>query len=178
MAKQPPRWLPNGYPNYESLLAAAVDAAVTEPEAPKDLGQWRWGTFAPIDIEHPVLNRLPLIGRLTGPGLHEQSGGSLTIKQVGCTFGPSERYTADLVDLDQSTLNTVTGQGGNFLSPLLHGPVGRMVRRHDVFTAVYEAGSGEDGGASVGVGEVGRSQVTGIGRPASFVVLSISSAIR
>ncbi len=117
LSKQPARWLPNGYPNYESLLAAAVDAAVNEPEAPKDLAQWRWGTFAPINIEHPVLNRLPLIGRWTGPGLHEQSGGGLTIKQVGRTFGPSERYTADLADLDQSTLNTVTGQGGNFLSP-------------------------------------------------------------
>jgi penicillin amidase len=117
LSKQPPRWLPNGYPNYESLLAAAVDAAVNNPEGPKDLTQWRWGTFAPIDIEHPVLNRLPLIGRWTGPGLHDQSGGSLTIKQVGRTFGPSERYTADLADLDQSTLNTVTGQGGNFLSP-------------------------------------------------------------
>jgi penicillin G amidase len=117
LAKQPPRWLPNGYPNYESLLAAAVGAAVNEPEAPKDLTQWRWGTLAPIDIEHPVLNRLPLVGRWTGPGLHEQSGGSLTIKQVGRTFGPSERYTADLADFDQSTLNTVTGQGGNFLSP-------------------------------------------------------------
>ncbi|HST11684.1 MAG TPA: penicillin acylase family protein [Terriglobales bacterium] len=117
LAKQPPRWLPNGYPSYEALLAAAVDAAVNNPEAPKDLTQWRWGAFAPIDIEHPVLNRLPLIGRWTGPGLRDQSGGSLTIKQVGRTFGPSERYTADLADLDQSTLNTVTGQGGNFLSP-------------------------------------------------------------
>jgi penicillin amidase len=117
LSKQPPRWLPNGYPNYESLLAAAVDAAVSSPEAPKDLTQWRWGTFAPIEIEHPVLNRLPLIGPWTGPGLHDQSGGSLTIKQVGRSFGPSERYTADLADLDQSTLNTVTGQGGNFLSP-------------------------------------------------------------
>ena len=48
---------------------------------------------------------------------HQDAGGSLTIKQVGRTFGPSERYTADLADLDQSTLNTVTGQGGNFLSP-------------------------------------------------------------
>jgi penicillin amidase len=117
LAKQPPRWLPTGYPNYESLLAAAVDAAVNHPEAPKDLTQWRWGAFAPIDIEHPVLNRLPFIGRWTGPGQHDQSGGGLTIKQVGRTFGPSERYTADLADLDQSTLNTVTGQGGNFLSP-------------------------------------------------------------
>jgi penicillin amidase len=36
---------------------------------------------------------------------------------VGRDFGPSERYTADLSNFDQSTLNTVTGQGGNFLSP-------------------------------------------------------------
>jgi penicillin amidase len=117
LAKQPPRWLPQDFPNYESLLAAAVDAAVRDPASPKDLTQWRWGAFAPIDIEHPVLGRLPLIGRWTAPGLHDQSGGGLTIKQVGRAFGPSERYTADLSDFDQSTLNTVTGQSGNLLSP-------------------------------------------------------------
>ncbi|PYX42576.1 MAG: penicillin acylase family protein [Acidobacteria bacterium] len=117
LEKQPKRWLPENYDSYESLLAAAVEAAVSDPEAPKELAQWRWGQFSPIDIEHPVLGRLPLIGRWSGPGLHDQSGGGLTIKQVGRTFGPSERYTADLSDLDQSTLNTVTGQGGNFLSP-------------------------------------------------------------
>ncbi len=117
LEKQPRRWLPEDYKTYESLLAAAVEAAVNQPEAPKDLTQWRWGRFSPIDIEHPVLGRLPLIGRWTGPGLHEQSGGGLTVKQVGRTFGPSERFTADLANFDQSTLNTVTGQGGNFLSP-------------------------------------------------------------
>ncbi len=117
LEKQPKRWLPEKYDSYESLLAAAVEAAVSDPEAPKDLARWRWGQFSPIDIEHPVLGRLPVIGRWSGPGLHDQSGGGLTIKQVGRTFGPSERYTADLSDLDQSTLNTVTGQGGNFLSP-------------------------------------------------------------
>jgi penicillin G amidase len=117
LEKQPKRWLPADYQNYESLLAAAVEAAVRSPEAPQDLTQWRWGLFSPIDIEHPVLGRLPLIGPWTGPGLHEQSGGGLTVKQVGRAFGPSERYTADLSDFDQSTLNTVTGQAGNFLSP-------------------------------------------------------------
>ena len=117
LEKQPKRWLPEKYDSYESLLAAAVEAAVSNPEAPKDLTKWRWGQFSPIDIEHPVLGRLPLIARWTGPGLHDQSGGGLTVKQVGRTFGPSERYTADLSDFDQSTLNTVTGQGGNFLSP-------------------------------------------------------------
>jgi len=117
LTKQPKRWLPPQCADYDALLAAAVDAAVSSPEAPKDLAQWRWGQFAPIEIDHPVLSRLPLVGRWTGPGLHDQSGGSFTVKQVHRAFGPSERYSADLSNLDQSTLNTVTGQGGNFLSP-------------------------------------------------------------
>jgi len=117
LSKQPPRWLPAGYANYEALLAAAVEAAVANPGAPADLTQWHWGKFSPLEIENPVLSRLPLIGRWTGPGLNDQSGGSYTVKQVTRTLGPSERFTADLSDLDHSTLNTVTGQAGNFLSP-------------------------------------------------------------
>jgi penicillin G amidase len=117
LVKQPKRWLPQAYESYDALLAAAVEAAVDIPEAPQDLAQWHWGKFSPLKIENPVLSRLPLIGRWTGPGLNDQSGGSYTVKQVGRSFGPSERYTADLSDLDQSTLNTVTGQAGNFLSP-------------------------------------------------------------
>ena len=117
LQKQPKRWLPANYASYDSLLAAAVQAAVSEPEAPKELSQWRWGKYSPIDIEHPILGRLPIIGKWSGPGLLEQSGGGYTVKQVGRTFGPSERFTANLADLDQSTLNLVTGEGGNFLSP-------------------------------------------------------------
>ena len=117
LVKQPKRWLPQEYESYEALLAAAAEAAFNRPEAPQDLAQWHWGQFSPIDIENPVLSRLPLIGRWTGPGLNDQAGGSYTVKQVDRTFGPSERYTADLSNFDQSTLNTVTGQAGNFLSP-------------------------------------------------------------
>ena len=117
LEKQPKAWLPQGQVNYDTLLAAAVEAAVSNPDAPQDLAQWSWGAFSPIDIEHPVLGRIPLIARWTAPGLHDQSGNGVTVKQVGRTFGPSERYTADLSNFDQSTLNTVTGQGGNFLSP-------------------------------------------------------------
>jgi penicillin G amidase len=117
LQKQPKRWLPANYASYDSLLTAAVEAAVNSPEAPQDLNQWRWGTFSPIDIEHPILSRLPILGKWSGPGLLEQSGGGYTVKQVGRSFGPSERFTANLADLDQSTLNLVTGEGGNFLSP-------------------------------------------------------------
>ena len=117
LQKQPKRWLPANYASYDSLLTAAVEAAVRGPEAPQDLNQWRWGKFSPIEIEHPILSRIPILGKWSGPGLIEQSGGGYTVKQVGRSFGPSERFTANLADLDQSTLNLVTGEGGNFLSP-------------------------------------------------------------
>jgi penicillin amidase len=113
----PKRWLPEKHPNYEELLTAAVEAAVNDADAPIDLASWHWGRFNAVQIEHPVLGKVPLIKRWTGPGVQEQSGSGYTVKAVTRHHGPSERFTANLADLDQSTLNIVTGQGGNFLSP-------------------------------------------------------------
>jgi penicillin G amidase len=39
------------------------------------------------------------------------------VKAVSRSHGPSERMTVDLANLDHSTLNLVTGEAGNFLSP-------------------------------------------------------------
>lgn len=117
MLHQPKRWLPEKFPNYEELLAAAVEAAANEAEAPQDLASWHWGSFNAIEIDHPVLGKIPFVRRWTAPGVKEQSGSGYTVKAVTRHHGPSERFTANLADLDQSTLNTVTGQGGNFLSP-------------------------------------------------------------
>jgi len=68
-----------------------------------------------------VLASSPLIGRIlglsVGTGTLSQSGDGSTVKQVGRSFGPSERFTANLADLDQSTLNVVLGQSGNPASP-------------------------------------------------------------
>ena len=114
---RPKRWLPEAFPNYDELLTAAVDAAVNGPTVPKDLASWRWGAFNAIEIQHPILGKIPVIRRWSGPGVQEQSGSGYTVKAVTRHHGPSERFTANLADLDQSTLNTVTGQGGNFLSP-------------------------------------------------------------
>src|ERR1039457_5184162 len=114
---RPKRWLPETFPNYDELLTAAVEAAVNGPETPKDLASWRWGAFNAVEIEHPILGRIPVIRSWSGPGVQEQSGSGYTVKAVTRHHGPSERFTANLADLDQSTLNLVTGQGGNFLSP-------------------------------------------------------------
>ena len=114
---RPKRWLPDNYPNYDELLTAAVDAAVNDPTTPKDLATWRWGTFNAVEIQHPILGKIPILNRWTGPGVRQQSGSGYTVKAVSRTHGPSERFTANLADLDQSTLNLVTGEAGNFLSP-------------------------------------------------------------
>src|SRR5579859_3404400 len=39
---RPKRWLPEKYSNFDELLTAAVDAAVSGPDVPKDLASWRW----------------------------------------------------------------------------------------------------------------------------------------
>jgi penicillin amidase len=117
MLHQPKRWLPEKYSNYDELLTAAVETAVSDPDAPKDLASWHWGRINAVEIEHPVLGKIPGLRRWSGPGTDEQSGSGYTVKAVTPHHGPSERFTANLADLDQSTLNTVTGQGGNFLSP-------------------------------------------------------------
>jgi penicillin amidase len=113
---RPKRWLPEQYPNYDELLTAAVEAAVNRPPAPKDLASWRWGAFNAVEIQHPILGRIPILKYWAGPGMRKQSGSGYTVKAVTRHHGPSERFTADLSDLDQSTLNIVTGQSGNFLS--------------------------------------------------------------
>ena len=116
LLKQPKRWLPPNYADYDTVLTAAVEAAVKSPSAPTDLNDWHWGKASPLYIQHPVLGHLPLINRWTGPGLVDQSGGAFTVKQSTRDLGPSERMTVDFADLDQTTLNLVTGQAGNFLS--------------------------------------------------------------
>jgi penicillin G amidase len=114
---QSKRWLPSAYPNYDELLAAAVDAAVRAADAPVDLNNWKWGDLNPAEIQHPIFGRIPLLQHWAGPGVNPQSGSGYTVKAVTRRHGPSERMTVDLSNLDKSTLNLVTGQAGNLLSP-------------------------------------------------------------
>lgn len=117
LTDQPPRWLPQNFADYDQLLTAAVEATVSEPQAPEDLRSWRYGDQYPLEFNHPIFGRIPLLGRWTGPGLRPQSGGGTTVKQVGRSFGPSQRLTVDLASLDASTLNLVTGESGQLGSP-------------------------------------------------------------
>lgn len=115
MQNQPERWLPAGYANFNELLTAAVDWAASQ--GPSDLSSWKYGKRFPLEINHPVLGSIPILNHFTGPGQQPQSGGTYTVKQVGRTFGPSERMTVDFSHLDSSHFNIVLGESGQFLSP-------------------------------------------------------------
>ncbi len=116
--KQPERWLPPGYGNFNDLMNAAVEKAVKD--GPANLQSWRYGETYPVVITHPIFSGVPILHghmSIAGPGTRPQSGGGYTVKQVGRGFGPSERMTVDFSNLDGSTFNIVLGESGQPFSP-------------------------------------------------------------
>jgi penicillin amidase len=117
---QPARWLPPGTANWNDLLATAVDRGLTTAHAPADLRTWSYSKTHPIELDHPLLSN-PFLARLLditpGSGPRVVPGDGSTIKATGRTFGPSERFTADLANPAATTSNITTGESGNPVSP-------------------------------------------------------------
>ena len=112
---QPARWLPPGYSNFNDVFTDAVNKALKD--APADLSTWKYGGVYPLVIQHPIFGAIPGLREISGPGIHPQSGGGFTVKQVGRSFGPSERMTVDFSNIDASTFNIVIGESGQIFSP-------------------------------------------------------------
>jgi penicillin amidase len=121
---QPARWLPREYASWNDLLTAAVSGGLRSAQARTDLTHWPYGLTNRVDIEHPLFGTSPLLRTIihlpVGTGSLPQPGDGTTIKQVRPSLGPSERFTADLSNFDNSTLNIVNGESGNVLSPWFH----------------------------------------------------------
>jgi penicillin amidase len=110
-------WLAPGYANWDALLTEAVRRGMAQGKAPEHVGQWTYGSWHVIDIEHPLAGFLPRLGRMAGTGPQPLSGDTTTVKQVGRDFGPSQRFTMDWSNIDGSTENIVLGESGNPFSP-------------------------------------------------------------
>jgi penicillin amidase len=117
----PARWLPRAYSNWDDFLTTAVQRGLKLSNAPTNLSTWTYGTIHPVDIAHPVFGShspiSTLLGVATGTGLHPNGGDGTTIKATGLNFGPSERFTADLANPDNTHANITTGESGNPSSP-------------------------------------------------------------
>jgi penicillin G amidase len=117
----PARWLPHAYATWNDLLAAAIQQGLNRSAAPTNLSTWTYGTLNPVEIPHPIFASHSLFSRLlglrTGTGIQPTGGDGTTIKAAGLHFGPSERFTANLADPDDTHANITTGQSGNPASP-------------------------------------------------------------
>ena len=120
-------WLPSGYSNWDSLLATAVSKGLDAMQAPADLQKWQYGQQHIIEVDHPLYGKMPFFGGLHGFGAGTvgvetnigplpQSGNGSTVKQVGKSFGPSQRFTMDWSNIDGSTENIFSGESGDPLS--------------------------------------------------------------
>ena len=119
---QPAQWLPKKYKNYDELLVAALDRAVTGEAGSFKIRSWTRAKEFPSHFEHPIFGRIAWMRALlpqsvAGPGIVSLDGDQWTVKANGRYYGPSERITIDLADFDHSTMNVVTGQSGQQLSP-------------------------------------------------------------
>ncbi|HEX4287241.1 MAG TPA: penicillin acylase family protein [Terracidiphilus sp.] len=112
-----PDWLPSGFKDWDAALTEAVRRGMDKGKAPGDVSLWKYGSFHVIDLEHPLGGFLPLIGGVAGTGPQPLSGDTVTVKQVGRAFGPSQRFTMDWSNVDGSTENIVLGESGNPFSP-------------------------------------------------------------
>jgi penicillin G amidase len=117
VSNQDPAWLPTGYKNWNAFIAAAVAKGIKDGHAPHDLTKWSYGSWHVVEIEHPLSNFLPFLKHVAGVGPLPLSGDRTTIKQVGRSFGPSQRFTMDWSNVDHSTENIVLGESGNPYSP-------------------------------------------------------------
>jgi penicillin amidase len=110
-------WLPPGYKDWDAALTEAVRRGMDQGKAPADVSRWSYGNWHVIDLEHPLAGFLPFVGGIAGTGPQPLSGDTVTVKQAGRAFGPSQRFTMDWSNIDGSTENIVLGESGNPFSP-------------------------------------------------------------
>ncbi|HUY94656.1 MAG TPA: penicillin acylase family protein [Terracidiphilus sp.] len=110
-------WMLPGYKTWDDVLTEAARRGMDVGEAPADVSKWAYGSWHIVIAEHPLAALFPLITRVAQTGPAPQSGDETTVKQVGRSFGPSQRFTMDFSNVDGSTENIVLGESENPYSP-------------------------------------------------------------
>lgn len=106
------------FDDFDGVLLTALAGALEEGRRMQggDPRRWRWGEANRVVIAHPVLGRLPLIGKYFRIGPVPMSGATTTVKQTTTRLGPSLRIVVDLADFDRSLFVLPAGVSGHPLS--------------------------------------------------------------
>jgi len=114
LTDRPSKWLPSACKNYDELLAAAGDAAVsklaeqTKSERAED---WTWSRFDSLDMLHP-LGREGFLRKFLSITDKPQSGTRYSVRASQTHDGPAMRFVANPANWDQSILLIPAGQSG------------------------------------------------------------------
>lgn len=103
------------FADYDTVLVRALAEALTNGEKRygKMVDRWEYALDAQgFTLGHPVLSRLPGIGRFFRIGPLPMSGARTTVKQMTRRLGPSMRMVSDLGDWERSFSNITLGQSG------------------------------------------------------------------
>jgi penicillin amidase len=112
--ERPSAW----FNDYDDLLIRSLSAAAAEADRlqGREAARWDYGQFQPLRLVHPILGRVPYIGKYFDIGPVPMSGSSSTVKQTTSRLGPSMRMVANTGDWDASVQNITIGQSGQPLS--------------------------------------------------------------
>jgi penicillin amidase len=114
LTERPAKWLPPTYKNYDELLSAAADRAVsklasqTKSQRPKD---WPWKRFNALQMLHPM-GQTGILKFLFSISNKPQSGTIYSVRSARKSHGASERFVANPANWDDSILLITSGESG------------------------------------------------------------------
>ena len=114
LTDRPANWLPPAYKNYDELLAAAADRAVSmlaEETKSDHIADWQWKNLDSLDMLHP-LGREGFLKRLLSITGKPQSGTAYSVRAATKRHGPAMRFIANLANWDDSIMLIPAGESG------------------------------------------------------------------
>jgi penicillin G amidase len=114
LSDRPSKWLPAAYKNYDELLVAAADTAVTklaEQSKSDRVEDWAWKRFNSLDMFHPMGHE-GLLRRFLSITDKPQSGTLYSVRAAARTHGPAMRFVGNPGNWDESILLIPAGQSG------------------------------------------------------------------
>ncbi len=114
LTDRPAKWLPSAYKNYDELLAAAADAAVTrlaEQSSSARVEDWDWKRFNSLDMFHPIGHE-GMLKRFLSITDKPQAGTQYSVRAATKTHGPAMRFVGNPGNWDESILLIPAGQSG------------------------------------------------------------------
>jgi len=114
LTDRPPKWLPPAYKNYDELLAATADRAVSmlaEQTKSEHVDDWQWKDLNSLEMLHP-LGREGFLKRLLSITGKPQSGTGYSVRAATKRHGPSMRFIANLANWDESIMLIPAGESG------------------------------------------------------------------